>query len=47
MAETIGETLLLADLGETFTLSSREIWVSPLRLALSVDSRQFVCGEQL
>lgn len=47
MAHTIGECLLLADLGETFTLSSREIWVSPLRLALSVDSRQNICGEQL
>ncbi len=45
MAETIGETLLLADLGETFTLSSRSIWVQPLALALAVDPRQSVCGE--
>lgn len=45
MAETIGETLLLAESGETFTLSSREIWVKPLALALSVDPRQEVCGE--
>lgn len=45
MAETIGETLLLADTGETFMLSSREIWVKPLALALSVDPRQEVCGE--
>jgi site-specific DNA-cytosine methylase len=45
MAETIGETLLLADAGETFMLSSREIWVKPLALALSVDPRQEVCGE--
>jgi hypothetical protein len=40
MAETIGETLLLAEAGETFMLSSREIWVKPLALALSVDPRQ-------
>jgi site-specific DNA-cytosine methylase len=40
MAETIGETLLLADMGETFTLSSREIWVKPLALALAVDPTQ-------
>lgn len=40
MAETIGETLLLAQLGETFMLSSREIWAKPLALALSVDPRQ-------
>lgn len=45
MAETIGETLLLADAGETFVLSSREIWTRPLALALSVDPRQEVCGE--
>lgn len=37
MAETIGECLLLADMGETFMLSTREIWVKPLALALSVD----------
>lgn len=47
MAETIGETLLLADAGETFVLSSREIWARPLALALSVDPRQDVCGERL
>jgi site-specific DNA-cytosine methylase len=47
MAETIGETLLLAEAGETFTLSSREIWVRPLALALSVDPRQFICGEEI
>jgi hypothetical protein len=40
MAETIGETLLLAEAGETFMLSSREIWVKPLALALSVDPRR-------
>ncbi|HEX8553987.1 MAG TPA: DNA cytosine methyltransferase [Sphingomonas sp.] len=40
MAETIGETLLLADTGETFVLSSRAIWTKPLALALSVDPRQ-------
>ncbi|WP_242121192.1 DNA cytosine methyltransferase [Sphingomonas lacusdianchii] len=37
MAEEIGEALLLARLGETFTLSARAIWVSPLRMALAVD----------
>lgn len=47
MAETIGETLLLADSGETFTLSSRDIWVKPLALALSVDPVQHVCGETI
>lgn len=45
MAETIGETLLLAGMGETFLLSSREIWVKPLALALSVDPRQEAAGE--
>jgi site-specific DNA-cytosine methylase len=37
MAEEIGEALLLAKLGETFTLSEKAIWVSPLRMALAVD----------
>lgn len=45
MAETIGETLLRAMLGEAFTLSSREIWTKPLALALAVDPRQFIYGE--
>lgn len=40
MAETIGETIILARIGETFTLSSREIWVKPGALALSVDNMQ-------
>lgn len=40
MAETIGETLLLAEQGETFTLSTREIWVKPGALALSIDNIQ-------
>lgn len=40
MATTIGETLLLAGLGESFTLSTREIWVKPLALALAVDADQ-------
>lgn len=40
MAETIGETLLLAEQGETFTLSTREIWVKPGALALSIDNMQ-------
>ncbi len=40
MAETIGETILLAEQGETFTLSSREIWVKPGALALAIDNDQ-------
>jgi hypothetical protein len=40
MAETIGETIILARIGETFQLSSREIWVKPGALALSVDNDQ-------
>jgi len=36
----IGEALLLADVGETFTLSTKAIWVSPLRAALAVDTDQ-------
>lgn len=40
MATTIGETLLLAGMGETFMLSTREIWVKPLALALAVDTNQ-------
>lgn len=40
MAETIGETLLLAGMGETFFLSTKQIWVSPLKLALAVDTDQ-------
>ncbi len=40
MAETIGETLLLAADGGSFRLDPREIWVKPGALALAVDSRQ-------
>lgn len=40
MAETIGETILLAGQGETFFLSTREIWVKPGALALAVDNDQ-------
>jgi hypothetical protein len=40
MAEEIGEALLLASLGETFTLSSKEIWVKPFALALAVNNDQ-------
>lgn len=40
MAEEIGEALLLAKLGATFTLSSKAIWVSPYRMALAVDTSQ-------
>jgi hypothetical protein len=44
MADTIGETLLLAQMGETFMLSSRGIWVKPLALALAVDNHQPIIG---
>jgi len=40
MAETIGETILLAEQGESFFLSSREIWAKPGALALSVNNDQ-------
>ena len=36
IAETMGRTLLMADAGETFMLSSVPIWVRPLAIALSV-----------
>lgn len=36
----IGEAILLAEMGETFTLSERAIWVSPARVALAVDTDQ-------
>lgn len=36
IAEVMGETLLLAWSGETFTLSSRPVWVRPVALALAV-----------
>lgn len=38
IADTMGETLLLAMSGERFTLSSLPIWVRPVAVALSVDS---------
>lgn len=37
VASVMGHTLLLALTGETFVLSADPIWVSPLRIALSVD----------
>lgn len=40
MAETIGETILLAEQGETFFLSTREIWVKPGAMALAIDNDQ-------
>ena len=40
MGETIGETILLAEQGESFFLSTREIWVKPGALALAVDNDQ-------
>lgn len=36
----IGEAILLADLGETFSLSASTIWVSPVRVALAVNTDQ-------
>lgn len=36
IAEVMGETLLLAMTGETFTLSARPVWVRPVAAALSV-----------
>lgn len=40
MAEEFGEAVLLARLGETFALSSKEIWVSPIRAAMAIDQDQ-------
>lgn len=34
IADTIGETFLLSQAGETFLLSSNDIWVAPQRLAM-------------
>lgn len=47
MAEEVGESLILADLGETFTLSAKSIWCRPISFALAVDPRQSVCGEAI
>lgn len=40
IAGVIGEALLLAEMGETFQLSEKTIWVSPHRIALAVDTDQ-------
>jgi site-specific DNA-cytosine methylase len=40
IAEVMGETLLLARMGETFQLSMKPIWVQPLAVALSVRTFQ-------
>ncbi|RSY83146.1 DNA cytosine methyltransferase [Sphingomonas koreensis] len=40
VGSVIGEAILLAELGETFTLSAKTIWVAPARLALAVDQHQ-------
>lgn len=41
MANAIGTALLLADSGERFTLSSQEIWATPLAISLSLsDDRE-------
>jgi site-specific DNA-cytosine methylase len=47
MAEEVGEALLLADLGETFTLSSKSIWCRPLAFALAVDPVQHIFEETI
>lgn len=44
IAETIGEAFLLAEMGETFTLSNSDIWVKQGALALAVDNRQPAFG---
>jgi site-specific DNA-cytosine methylase len=44
VGSVIGEALLLAELGETFTLSSKAIWVSPARVALAVNTDQTAFG---
>jgi site-specific DNA-cytosine methylase len=38
LGEVVGEVLLMAETGTTFQLSSREIWVRPAALALTVDT---------
>jgi site-specific DNA-cytosine methylase len=38
IASTMGQTLLLAWSGESFMLSTQDIWVRPLAIALSVDT---------
>lgn len=40
IGSVIGEAILLADLGETFSLSTKAIWVSPARVALAVEQQQ-------
>lgn len=40
IAGVIGEAIMLAEMGETFTLSPKAIWVSPARVALAVDTEQ-------
>lgn len=40
IAEVMGETLLLAWSGETFSLSMKPIWVQPLAIAISVNQFQ-------
>ncbi len=39
IASVMGTTLLLAMTGTTFALSSMDIWVQPIALALAVDQR--------
>ncbi|WP_431207614.1 DNA cytosine methyltransferase [Burkholderia cepacia] len=41
IAEVMGTTLLLAESGETFQLSSTPVWVRPIAIALSVAPQKF------
>ncbi|MCA8113865.1 DNA cytosine methyltransferase [Burkholderia cepacia] len=41
IAEVMGATLLLADSGETFQLSSTPVWVRPIAIALTVAPQTF------
>jgi site-specific DNA-cytosine methylase len=45
IAGVMGTTLLLAMTGQTFMLSSQDIWVKPLAIALSVDQRGNIPNE--
>ncbi|MBR8206728.1 DNA cytosine methyltransferase [Burkholderia vietnamiensis] len=41
IAEVMGTTLLLAESGETFQLSSTPVWVRPIAIALTVAPQTF------
>lgn len=42
IADVMGTTLLLAEAGETFMLSSISVWVQPVAIALSVSQQELV-----